>query len=291
MLLEERSGWLGVALRAIRDSIEEIHSLEGRGTDVVETRSAGYREFDPEVIRVDKVAEELILDRLRATGAKATVLSEEVGELKLEGGHGELSGEEEVYVIVDPFDGSMLYRRQIRAFWYSCLGVYGADLKPRAAVIGDVIHRTVVFCGERGVHTGKFQDGELVNVREVGVSHTTELKDAFVETYLMKPASMYPSAVKFEPLLSKCKFILPNGGPAAFADVATGRVDVCLAVQEAAVEVFSGLPLALGAGAVVTTLDGKEPVFERDIDKSFDIVCSANERLHQQVLAEIAKCV
>jgi len=289
MSLEERTGWVGVALRTIRDSIDTINSLAGRGTEVVETRAEGYREFDPEVIRVDKVAEELILEKLRAAGAKATVLSEEAGKLELEGGPGELSGEDNAYVIVDPFDGSMLYRRQIPAFWYTCLGVYTADLKPCTAVIGDVIHRAVDFCDSQGVYTGRFQDGELVEVETVGVSRNTELRDAFVETYLMKPGFMYPTAAKFEPLLSKCKFILPNGGPAGFADVAKGKIDVYLAVREAGVEVFTGLPIALQAGAVVTTFDGQEPVFEADINKTFAIVCSANEKLHEQVLAEIAK--
>ncbi len=289
MGLEERAGWVGVALRTIRDSMAAINSLAGRGTEVVETRAEGYREFDPEVIRADKVAEELILERLRAAGAKATVLSEEVGRLELPGGPGELSGEEKAYVIVDPFDGSMLYRRQIPAFWYSCLGVYGADLRPCTAAIGDVIHRSVDFCDADGAYTGQFRGGELADVQRAAVSHTTELKDAFVETYLMKPGFMYPTAAKFEPLLSKCKFILPNGGPAGFADVAKGRIDIYLAVQEAGVEVFTGLPLALKAGAVVTTFDGQKPVFEADINKTFAIVCSANEKLHEQVLAEIAR--
>jgi fructose-1,6-bisphosphatase/inositol monophosphatase family enzyme len=71
--------------------------------------------------------------------------------------------------------------------------------------------------------------------------------------------------------------------------VAKGKIDVYLAVQEAGVEVFTGLPIALRAGAVVSTFDGKQPVFDADINKTFAIVCSANEALHEQVLAEIAK--
>ena len=282
--------WTAFGLSLAQTSLEAIESLGGKGTEVIEGRPPGYRDFDPEVIGVDKQAEDAIIGGLRQSGVKAVVLSEEAGRLELPGDParaGELA--EPVYCIIDPFDGSMLYRRQIPAFWYTCLAIYDRQRQPLCAVVVDVLQRTVDFANREGAYTATLSDDSLYAVKEARPSQVTALKDAFLESYMMKPRYMYPTAVTFRPLLEKCKFVLANGGPCGFADVAKGKVDVYLAVKEAAVEVFTGLPLAQRAGAVVTTFDGGPVAFEDDINKRFAVVCSANEHLHEQVLAEIAR--
>ncbi|MFQ6133887.1 MAG: inositol monophosphatase family protein [Armatimonadota bacterium] len=282
--------WTAFGLALAETSLEAIESLGGKGTEVVEGRPPGYREFDPEVIGVDKKAEDTIIEGLRGSGAQVTVLSEEAGRIELPGDPakaGDLT--EPVYCIIDPFDGSMLYRRQIPAFWYTCLAIYDMGKQPLCSVVVDVLQRTVDFANQQGAYTATYSDGSLYAVKEVEPSDVTELSEAFFESYMMKPPYMYPTASKFEPLFQQGKFILPNGGPCGFADVAKGKVDVYVAVQEAAVEVFTGMPIAERAGAVVTTFDGRQVAFEEDLNKNFAVVCSANEQLHHQALAEIAK--
>lgn len=259
--------------------MKEIRALAGRGTEVVEGRPAGYREWDPEVIRVDKVAEKRVLEEIRASGLRAIILSEEAGRFEQPG-----EGQAPVYFIVDPFDGSLLYRRQIPAFWYTCLGIYSPQGEPLAAAVADVNSQRVDFCNEEAAFTAHLEDGEAHHVTELQPSQVEELSEAFVEIYLMRPAFMYPTAIRLEPLLGRVKFILPNGGPCGFADVAVGRVDVYIAVKEAAVEVFTGMAIAQKAGCVVSTWEGKEVDFSDDIDREYSIVCSSNQRLHEQVL-------
>ena len=69
---------------------------------------------------------------------------------------------------------------------------------------------------------------------------TREIEEAFLEAYLMKPAFLYPTVEALRPLLGRARFVLPNGGPGGFVDVACGRVDVYLAWREALTEVFGG---------------------------------------------------
>jgi fructose-1,6-bisphosphatase/inositol monophosphatase family enzyme len=293
--------WANLALRVVSASLKEIRSLAGRGTEVVEGRPAGYREWDPEVIRVDKAAERIILEEIKTSGLRAIILTEESGRVEqpasscaqgasLAGArHGQAAsggqaGQSPVYFIVDPFDGSLLYRRQIPAFWYTCLGIYSSEGEPLTAAVADVSSQQVDFCNEQAAFTGRLENGELRQATKLRPSQVEELSEAFVETYLMKPAFMYPTAIRLEPLLSRVKFILPNGGPCGFADVATGRVDVYIAVREAAVEVFTGMPIAQRAGCVVTTWDGKEVQFNDDINREYSIVCSSNQGLHEQIL-------
>lgn len=99
---------------------------------------------------------------------------------------------------------------------------------------------------------------------------------------------MYTAPVNFQKLFKKFKFILPNGGPSRFGNVASGRTDVYVAYRQALIEIFSGMTIAEKAGVVITTFEGVKVVLEDNINKRYDIICSANEDLHREVLEEIA---
>jgi len=282
---EKYGMWTAFGLDCIIAGMDLINELGGRGREVVSSqRDAGYRYWDPETLKVDKATEDLFVEKLKDHGVKAVFLSEEAGRLELQGSGAEA---EEIYFVSDPFDGSLLYKRRIPAFWYTSLAIYGMDGKPHCAMVGDCIEWRVDFANETGSFSGKLTDGQLVDVSENKPNDTAELGQAFVETYLMKPHYMYPTSVEYESLFRKVKFILPNGGPGAFADVARGKIDVYVAFRQPFVDVMPGLPIAEKAGAIVTTFDGDPVTFKPDINQRYDLICAANPTLHQKVLAEI----
>jgi len=251
-----------------------------RGQRVVAGRAEGYRPFDPEVIGVDTAAETAAVAALRRAGIYGTLLSEEAGERPLPRPRTG-AAPDPVYVVMDPFDGSMLYRRGIRALWYTAIGLWALDGTPRAA--GLVDHVT----GELALADGS----EVRRWTRPGVrpdrprpAATTSIEDAFLEAYMMKPAFLYGTSEALRPLLGRARFVLPNGGPGGFVDVACGRIDVYLAWREALTEVFSSVGVALAAGCVVTGWDGTPLVFRPDIHALHTVVCSANPRLHANVL-------
>jgi len=250
------------------------------GQRVVRGREAGYRPWDPEVIGVDTATERAIIGVLRRRGIRGTLLSEEAGEARL--GERRSDGPSEpVYVIQDPFDGSLLYRRDIRAHWFTALGIYGLDETPRAAGVMDHIMGEIVLADAAGAVRLARSGARAVPVRPAA---TRTLDGAFLETYLMKPVFLYPTATALRPLFERARFILPNGGPNGFADVACGRIDVYFAWNEALTEVFSAIFIAERAGCVVTHWDGSPVRFCPDIHAVYSLVCSANPRLHEQVL-------
>jgi len=247
-------GWRPLLLRALAAAATAVRRLTlAAGQRVVGGREAGYRAWDPEVIGVDTAAEQAVIGVLRRARVRGLLLSEEAGEVHL-GGKGReavAAQTDVVYMVMDPFDGSMLYRRGIRALWFTALGIYGQDGAARAA--GLVDHVT----------------GEVV------------LAD---ETYMMKPAFLYPTASALRPLLQRAHFVLPNGGPGGFADVACGKVDVYVCWQEALTEVFSAVAVAERAGCLVTHWDGTPLRFRPDVHALHSLVVSANARLHDEVL-------
>jgi myo-inositol-1(or 4)-monophosphatase len=250
---------------AAREAVARLGEAAGRR--VVTAHAEAYRADDPETIGVDEAAERAILDVLRQAGIKATVLSEEAGEVRVVG-----KGEP-VFVVVDPFDGSALYRHGIRAFWYSAVGVLAADGRPRAAACLDLIHGTVEVAGGGKGFTGRLDGTTLRDPVPLRPSGATRLQGARLEVYLMKPA-----------FLRAAGFVLPNGGPPGLADVAAGRVDLYVGLRQGPTEVFSALALAEAAGATVTDLTGQPLKFVPDMSATSDVLCAATPPLHREVL-------
>jgi len=262
--------------RAVSAATRKAVELGEAATEVVATREEGYREWDPEVIRIDRELENTYVQALQETGWRITLLSEELQRV-------ELPGEgEPLFAVCDPFDGSALYRRRIRAFWFTALALYDGQGNPLTAAIGDPLARRIEFASPEGAFVAPL--GNLEHKRPLQPNRVTNLRDAYLATYLMKPHFLYPTVEQFKPLFSVVKFVLPNGGPCGFADVVSGRCDIYLAVQQPMIEVFAGLPLALAAGCIVTDFAGNPVPFDADINRRYDLVCCATPELHEQVL-------
>ena len=266
------------ALRAAATAVRRTDPR--RGQRVVAGRAEGYRPFDPEVIGVDTAAERAAVLALRRAGIHGTLHSEEAGERPLPRPRAG-AGLEPVYVVMDPFDGSMLYRRGIRALWYTAIGLWGLDATPRAAGVVDHVSGELVLADGREVRRWVRSGARPDRPRPAA---TSAIEAAFLEAYMMKPTFLYPTVEALRPILGRARFVLPNGGPGGFVDVACGRIDVYLAWREALTEVFSSVAVALAAGCVVTGWDGGPLVFRPDIHALHTVVCSANPRLHAEVL-------
>jgi len=267
-------------LRAARAAVRRLAPRAGQR--VVAGREAGYRSWDPEVIGVDTATERVMLAALNRGGIRGTLLSEEAGQTTMGGPSARAgAGSEPVYVIMDPFDGSLLYRRGIPAHWFSALAIYGQDGQPRAAGVTDHITGEIILAEPAGVVRIPRPGARPVPVHP---ARTASLDGAFLETYLGKPPFLYATATALRPLFERAKFILGNGGPCGFADVACGRIDVYFAWNEALSEVFSAIYIAERAGCVVSHWDGSPVRFTPDIHAVYNVVCSANPRLHAEVL-------
>jgi fructose-1,6-bisphosphatase/inositol monophosphatase family enzyme len=278
--------WRGVVVAALRAAQATVRRLTPTaGQRVVAGREAGYRPWDPEVIGVDTATERAVITALKRHGVHGTLLSEEAGEKVLTArspSHAWAS--EPVYVIMDPFDGSLLYRRGIRAHWFTALGVYAQDGTPRAAGVIDHTTGECSVADSAGAVRISHRGARPISLRP---ARTRVLDGAFLEAYMMKPPFLYATASALRSLIDRAKFILPNGGPGGFADVAAGRIDVYLAWNEALTEVYSAVYIAERAGCVVSRWDGSPLQFTPDIHAVYNLVCSANPALHRQVVAAL----
>ncbi|UCF37974.1 MAG: hypothetical protein JSU96_03685 [Acidobacteriota bacterium] len=264
------------------------------GAEVVETREGGaktHRHWDTETLRVDKEVEGYFIDQLSRDGIDAVMLSEEIGRMDIEPEGSVLEGlDRPIYFVSDPFDGSLLYKRNIPAFWYTALAIYTrpervVESKPLTAVVLDLTSRLVQYCDSQGSYEGTLEShGRISDKRGLRPNSTKELRDAFLETYMMKPPFMYPTSEIFKFLFTKVKFILPNGGPCGFCDVANGRIDIYFGHKQPHNDIYPGLAVAEKAGCVVTTFEGHEVDFDDNVQKRYNVLCTCTEELHQKVL-------
>ena len=271
--------WAELALQAVGAARGAVARLgEAAGRRVVAAHAEAYRADDPETIAVDEAAEAAILEVIRQAGVNATVLSEEAGEVRIAG-----TGEP-VFVVVDPFDGSALYRHGIRAFWYTAVGVLAADGRPLAAACLDLIHGTVEVAGEGKGFTARLEGSTLQDPVPLRPSAANRLQGARFEVYLMKPPFLRAAVDRVGPLLRAAGFVLPNGGPPGLADIAAGRVDLYVGLRQGPTEIFSALALAEAAGATVTDLTGQPLRFVPDMAATSDVLCAATPVLHREAL-------
>src|SRR5262249_30686458 len=176
------AAWRRIVADALGAAAAVVRRLApAAGQRVVGGREAGYRGWDPEVIGVDTAAERAVMRVLRRAGVRGRLLSEEAGEVPLDGMRGASS--EPVYVVMDPFDGSMLYRRGIRAHWFTALGIYGEDGLAQAAGLVDHVTGERVVADRAGASRTRRPGARPEAVRP---SRTRTLETAYVEAYLMK---------------------------------------------------------------------------------------------------------
>lgn len=285
-MVRRRERWREIVVAGLQAAHVVVRRLgSAAGQRVVAGREAGYRAWDPEVIGVDTATERAVVAALKRHGIHGTLLSEEAGERALAVRAGVPSSiAEPVYIVMDPFDGSLLYRRGIRAHWFTALGIHGRDGSPRAAGVIDHTTAEVTVADSAGAIRIARPSARPVPLRPAA---TRTLDGAFLEAYMMKPPFLYATATALRPLIERAKFILPNGGPGGFADVAAGRIDVYLAWSEALTEVHSAAYIAERAGCVLTNWDGSPLAFTPDIHAVYNLVCSANPTLHREVLAAL----
>ena len=276
------------------DTVKEL-SDQNAGWEVVEKRIGEYKNWDPDILKVDKDAEKGYWRRLEQVGTPFTFLSEEAGTVEI---NQDAQGDKR-YVVCDPFDGSFLFKHAIPAFWYSSLALYDASLQPACCAVGDCYPRVIAFANEKGAFLGELEGDDLVHkvqlnkeYREaMGRPDVTQMKGASIESYAMKPAKFcFPLVDEYRDLLAPFKFLNPNGGPYGFVDVAEGKIDCYFARKQPFVDVFSGIYIAQQAGAVVTDFDGKEVEFVADEETVWDVVATTNQKIHDEVLAAIAEC-
>jgi fructose-1,6-bisphosphatase/inositol monophosphatase family enzyme len=292
---KEKGEPVAFALAAAAEALDTIADLRDQniGGETVEKRLGEYKNWDPDIFKVDKDTEDGFRKRLEERGKTVVLLSEEAGRVEIG------SGKPEHFVVADPFDGSWLFKRGIPDFWYSSLSFFDPDFNAVCCAVGDAVPRNIAYADESGAYLGKLEGDELVHTvkldkeyrEKMGRPDVTDPAKAGIESYAMKPKKfLMPLVDKYRAVLEPFKFFLPNGGPYGFVDVAEGKIDTYFAPRQPFVDIFSGVMVAEKAGAIVTDFEGKPVRCSDNVKSVYDVVATSNQKLHDWMLETIAKC-
>ena len=216
------------------------------------------------VTNADLESEKLILDTIRASGIKSTVVSEEKGRIDL--------GGDRIIWAVDPLDGTFNFAKRIPHFAVS-IGVAEGGKTVAGAIYDPVLDE--MFTARRGHRTH-------LNGRRITVSRAVGLRNASIIFEWWDREPVIPDPLGLEKKIYRQTRSLRSPGSIALnlCSVAAGRFDGLITVfpQSPIYETAAGSIIVEEAGGRVTnSLGGSWESFSRSI-------VAAGPRLHRKLL-------
>jgi myo-inositol-1(or 4)-monophosphatase len=171
MSLSVEVDWLELCRRGAASARSAVGELAGRAERSVEQ---GRGEGGDMTLAVDRAAEDAIFAELESLGFPLVAVSEERGEVSLNGSH---EAEEQVRVVIDPVDGSMNAKRGLPFACVSIAVASGARMADMevgvVAELGDPAREWWAVRGE-----GAFLDGSRLEALAPGPLEVLGLETA-----------------------------------------------------------------------------------------------------------------
>lgn len=241
---------LEVARQAAREAAAVHREHLGR-VDVADWSEKGTADF---VTHVDRAAESVILDHVRAAFPDHRLLAEEsAAERDAAFGVTNRSGADEWTWIIDPLDGTTNYLHGYPVYAVSIGVACGSDLQA-AVVLNSATGEE--WSAVRG--GGAFLDGS-----RIGVSTIDTLPRALIGTgFPFKSLHLLPVYTRQLEAALRATAGVRRAGSAALdlCHVATGWLDGFWELDLAPWDVAAGALIVREAGGIVTRLDGSEDV-------------------------------
>ena len=252
-----------------RDFVEFAHLLADAAGEIVRAaahspRRVVHRKADASpVTEVDRAVETRLREMVAARFPDHGVMGEEFGGERLEAEH--------VWVL-DPVDGTKAFMAGLRVYGTLIGLVRGGH--PVLGVIDQPVTR------ERW--TGVDGDGTRRNGERVHTDACERLSDALVCT---TSHEYYEGddAESFRRILSRSRWMVYGGNCLAFAQVASGFVDVALEARVGVYDYCALVPVVENAGGVMTGWRG-EPLTLEPVPGG-RILASGNRALHEAATA------
>ncbi len=217
------------------------------------------------VTNADLESERLILSRIRRSGVKSTVVSEEAGRVQF--------GSGDVTWTVDPLDGTLNFAKRIPHFAVS-IGVRVGRMTVAGAIYDPILEE--MFTARRGA-------GAFLNGRRVRVSSATALRNSALIFEWWEPEPSIPDPLGLDKRLYKYTRSLRSPGSIALnlCSVASGRFDgmITVFIRSPVYETLAGSLIVEEAGGRITNSLGES---WESLSRS---IIAGGPRLHRRLLA------
>ena len=224
----------------VNNVLPGVESIARRYYDLTgEGQGVEYKADNSPVTRADREIEAYLFDQISARFPDHSILGEEGANR---------SGSEDYTWLLDPIDGTKSFIHHIPLFttligvMHSGRAIYGAIYNP---ILGDL---TV------GDRVSAFHNGKPCRVRDCA-----RLEDATLLSSDLFGFRKYRDGDRFEKLVLACRVERSWGDGTGYQMVATGRADIMADAKVNLWDIAAVIPVILGAGGVLRTMDGAEP--------------------------------
>ncbi|MEM2875929.1 MAG: inositol monophosphatase family protein, partial [Candidatus Bathyarchaeia archaeon] len=227
-------------------------------------------------IKMDKLAEDAIVESLLNHGLSFTLISEEAG-LKRYG-----SNPDEAYVVADPLDGSVNASRGLPFVATSLAYSRKSFLKgSEKAVVMDIIHG-VTYTVERGC--GAFKDNVPIKP-----SRRKGLKDSVLGIDVCNHDDV-DSLLKISPILRESRHVRHLGANALeICYVADGTIDAFIELngKMRVLDLAAAYLIVSEAGGVLTNPEGEDLDAQLTATERVSLIASGNREIHEAILEAV----
>ena len=258
---------LNVAISAAR----EAGNIIVRYSDKIDRLKVDTKSRNDLVSEVDQMAEEIIIEAIRASYPEHNILAEESGN------HQGSRSDTNITWIVDPLDGTTNFLHGVPHYAVS-IGI----------LMNNVLEHGVIFDPTRNelYHASRGRGAKL-DGRRIRVTGATRLQDTLLATgFPFRDFTNYPQWMKsFAALLPRTRGIRRAGSAALdLAWVAAGRYDGYWELGLNTWDIAAGALLVQEAGGQVSDVDGKQTFLGNG-----HIICGT-PTIYEKMLAVVQPC-
>jgi len=225
---------------------------------------------------IDEVAEEKVIEILKSTGKSITLISEEIGELKIGNRHSE------VIFVIDPLDGTVNALKNIPVYGIS-IAIADASIKPpEELTLQDIEMGFVKNLANCNLYEAFKDNGVYLNDRHVSPSIQDNLADSSIGAYIqgdkINRISKLSNTVRRIRLLGSVAIELcyvADGTYDAFLDI-RGNVRI--------IDIAAAKLIIEESGGIITDENGKNLNNKLNVKERTSVIASGNLKIHKDII-------
>lgn len=270
---EEMNVWKDISHNIIYEVEKAVSSLSGREEygKVVKMGADGT----PTKL-IDEIAEEKVIEILRSTGRQLTLVSEEIGELKIG------ANPSEVVFVVDPLDGTVNALKNIPLYGIS-IAIVDASSKPLDKLtLNDIEMGFVKNIANGDIYEAFKGKGVYLNNKKVTPSSEDDLSHSSIGTYIrgarMDIIDKLSNSVRRIRLLGSVAIELcyvADGTYDAFLDIRGNLRIIDIAAAKLIIE---------ESGGIITDENGEKLEKKLNVKERTSIIAACNPQIYNELI-------
>ncbi|MEN4006734.1 MAG: bifunctional fructose-bisphosphatase/inositol-phosphate phosphatase [Methanobacteriaceae archaeon] len=270
---EDIKFWREISHKIIHEVKDTISPLVGRKTsgEIVKMGADGT----PTKL-IDEVAEEKVIEILKSTGKSITLISEEIGELKIGNQHSE------VIFVIDPLDGTTNALKNIPVYGIS-IAIADTSIKPlEELTLADIEMGFVKNLANCKLYEAFKDSGVYLNDGYVSPSIQDSLSDSSIGAYIkgdkINRISKLSNIVRRIRLLGSVAIELcyvADGTYDAFLDI-RGNVRI--------IDIAAAKLIIEESGGIITDENGKDLNNKLNVKERTSVIASGNLKIHKDII-------